>query len=288
MDDKISDLYEINKTMYAKLSGKINIKPMIPINDTGLCTKIGETDDLLECIESHYTDRSNSLSALGNFFDYADADDNNNNNNNNTLYPNMDFIKYFYKYLTIGDPKGCLCSEKNNIINTEREFGRGKLGIAKSVRINNKKYIIKEIANVLYGSYLSMRVNFVEELDKLYVDSSPSILHNKVKGRYSEYQGIGQNSKNKTNDIILHVNTDDEFTNQTCINMILNKIFQDMPIDERNYVYQYDAFYCKKSNWSTWYNGYSLMELADYGDLSAYIMRQSDIKDELLVILCSK
>jgi len=54
------------------------------------------------------------------------------------------------------------------------------------------------------------------------------------------------------------------FSNQTCMHLILNEILGNM----NNYVYQYDAFYCQNS-------GYNIMDVANAGDLSSYIDKQT-------------
>ena len=156
-----------------------------------------------------------------------------------------DFFSNFLGYFSL-DIK-CLCENLNiknspGIFHIDKKVGGGKAGQAYELDMlenHPNKLAIKLIEIPILKDYLSVRTVSINESDKL-INPSNSI-------------NCWKNQKEE-NRIIVVSGTD--FSNQTCIHLILNTILREIP----NYIYQYDAFICNKGNKIV---GYNIMELAD-------------------------
>jgi serine/threonine protein kinase len=164
-----------------------------------------------------------------------------------------DFFSNFINYFDV-DVK-CLCedlydlSNKNSVFHIREEMGGGNAGKAYNFEMNGdiKSLVIKTMVFTSIKDYLSIRTYNLDENEKL-INPSNNI-------------NCWKNQKGEDK-IIVAEGTD--FSNQTCLHLILNTILQDTP----NYVYQYDAFICKKENKII---GYNIMELANNQTLDIYL-----------------
>ena len=173
---------------------------------------------------------------------------------------NLNFINNFSRYFYV-DAK-CLCDEivrvgaKGYNFTVTRTFGGGKVGITSFIRnlTDKKDLVLKSIRGTKPPRSLALN-------PIAYQDSMATV---------NPANRVNIFETNKKNQVLLTSGNDD-FTNQTIMHLILNTILGYQP----NYVHQYDAFYCRNE-------GYNIMELANGGDLSDYLSRQSSITDELM------
>lgn len=241
-----------------------DIPPWCDDNDK----KLDKDNGLLLALASHYYTRQVALDHLASLA-------------NGEKVFNLDFISYYSKYFYINE--NCLC---DTIVKNARQLGKeGKVGTAYIVEISKgMKLIMKRINNVMVPKYLSLRI--LPSVDVFGPFNAINVFH-------SLQEGSGKN-----NDMLLHVQGD-SFCNQTCMHMILNLLLNGI---SSNFVYQYDAFYCKTSigtggGWITGdvYSGYNIMEWADRNTLSDYFdslghvttRDLSQVMDQLLPTLLS-
>lgn len=213
------------------------------------CTDNPENADpekLYRMLQSHYKIRNTAFNQLL------------------TLNPtvNIDFINNFYSYFYVDD--SCLCK---GIFGDRKYpgFKTGKKPIAAGAvgKVYNIEYrsgetvntmILKSIKPSTIYSYMSLRVFDVTQLNKII---NPSIRAN-----------TWTTTDNRK--VFLAAGGTDNFSNQTCMHMILNAILG----DSNNYVKQYDAFYCfDPDQRSTTYKavGYNITEKATLGDLGEFL-----------------
>lgn len=167
---------------------------------------------------------------------------------------NLKFINEFYEMMYINDK--CLCDKIHKgtkYANIGNIIGRGKVGYVALLEQSGEELILKTIENVSVDrKYLSIRI-------------------------YEYNQGKGMiNKSNKKNSFGEKINIaveGDDFSNQTCIHMILNLILK----KNKNYIYQYDAFICGNE-------GQNITEKAD-GDLINYIESKNITKEEIIDII---
>lgn len=178
----------------------------------------------------------------------------------------LDFVSNFTSYFHVDVP--CICDELMQQNETERaEFvfnigqllAAGKVGEAFLLQYNGHYLILKSIKNVNTKPYLSLVVL------SLSTRATPLKIMN---------PGLAKNAwiKKQTGKEKLIAIGGDNFSNQTCLHMILNTILKGNP----NYVYQYDAFYCGK-------NGYNVTEFATQGDLSKFLSEKPDDVTEIFL-----
>ena len=154
-----------------------------------------------------------------------------------------DFFNNFINYFDVDVE--CLCKglydlSTDSSFHIKAQMGKGKAGKIYSFEMNGdvESLVIKTINFKDMKSYLSVRTYSINEDDKLI---NPS---NRI--------NVWKNQKGEEK-IIVAEGTD--FSNQTCLHLILNTILQDNP----NYIYQYDAFICRKDGEMI---GYTIMEKA--------------------------
>lgn len=179
---------------------------------------------------------------------------------------NLDFISNFTSYFNVDIP--CICDEllqqnelerADFVFNIGKLLAAGKVGEAFLLQYNGQYLILKSIKNVSTKPYLSLRVLSLSTLPTQLKIMNPGLIKNawiKKQTRKEKLIAIGG----------------DNFSNQTCVHMILNTILKDNP----NYVYQYDAFYCGN-------NGYNVTEFATQGDLSKFLSEKSDDVTEIFL-----
>ena len=251
----------------------------INYHTTNYCNKIGK-DTLSNILEKHYKERIEIINSLNKLLSFKKI------NGDNIIYPNLDYINNFGKYFYLGnssDVNDCLCNmpkkkDKNNIY-IEKDFGKGKVGVARLINIKENDdlnlFILKSISNITKIEYLSLRIKPLFDDEYLYVShTEPSIMYNK-------HRATDKSHKIFNNQII--VAGGDIFANQTSIHLILNQILKKNII---NYVYQYDAFYCKNKSQ---FDGYNIVDIANRSDVSTYIeylvanKRQNEIDDNFII-----
>lgn len=156
------------------------------------------------------------------------------------------FINNFYDYFYIDSE--CLCnlliSGKKNRLRVDKTFGKGKVGQAILVKDQqDRPRIMKVIGGVSKSGFTLSLKKSVE--------------------------------RNPTTSLISHEGTfvaagSGDFVNQTVIHLLLNLLLDDNP----NFVYQYDAFFCGS-------NGVNIMDIANQGDMYAYLMTLSSNDDRV-------
>jgi hypothetical protein len=214
------------------------------------CTKNKNFDiNILKSIlEERYQERQralNDLMLIG-YFKHKDAND---------------FINNFYGYFHVNT--NCLCNDLFNIkddtiFKVGKLLASGKAGTAYFLDIKEEyPLIIKGMKIDTIKQYLSVYLFIPTEEDKI---MNPSNYLNSWKNQ-------------KGTEKIITVGGDN-FSNQTCLHLILNTILK----DNQNYVYQYDAFYCKKGNQNY---GYNIMETANGGNLFNFL-NENKINDYVL------
>ncbi|AKI80418.1 putative serine/threonine-protein kinase [Acanthamoeba polyphaga mimivirus] len=228
---------------------------------------------------------------------------------NNSL--NTDFLKKFYTYFYIGNyNRDKLCQTMkifakstkkvaSNGITKNKTVGKGAAGIAFLAETNSGsfEFVIKamnnvkqyrnkslDIGTILYKSELPLRSNIKNNhLEYLATDVMRT-----VELRYPGYSGYNAFISNEG---LLYLNSaNDNFTNQTIMHIVLNRILTQY--DNDHFIYQFDAFFCEnrsglKRGTSTLTNkitlgktnstnvkqtdGYNIMEFADAGSLDAIL-----------------
>lgn len=224
------------------------------------CQNLKNNETFFDLLNNHYKKRNQAIINLNNL---------NRCNNKIYMYPNLDFISNFGNFMYVGDEyssNDCICNlvlENNkkianqNPLKLDKVFGKGKIGTVYSILYKRENLIIKTISNVQKKNYLSLVLHHRNSVNRSHFQYQPSI-------SYNEQRTI--NLKKKHNDLHIFSVEIDEFSNQTCIHMILNQILKKkIP----NYVYQYDAFYCK--NKENKYDGFNIMEIASKGDVTSYL-----------------
>jgi len=180
---------------------------------------------------------------------------------------NLDFVSNFSAYFNIDID--CICQElliqdqedrADFAFSVGKMLARGKVGEAFLLNYNENYLIMKSIRGVVPKEYLSLRVLKVSDNIEALSIMNPGLEKNVW-------------TKKQTGSPKLIAVGGDNFSNQTCLHMILNTILKNNP----NYVYQYDAFYCGDG-------GYNVTEFATQGDLSSYLDRvlEEDITEEFL------
>lgn len=175
----------------------------------------------------------------------------------------LSFVSEYNKLITQDDD--CLCGlvtspgrgRPHSSLHIGKSFGKGKVGEAFLMETDDgqQKYIIKKIAAVeplptYIGLWILLESSSDEALWSAMLQMNPSVQHN-LTTFYKECQPPTKGV------LVLKCGG---FTSQTCMHMLLNEILLDNP----NYVYQYDAFYCGSA-------GYTLLDIANQGDLSSYL-----------------
>lgn len=171
-------------------------------------------------------------------------------------YPNLDFISNFGKYFNFNKPELC------KLLMEGKYLGGGKAGIAYIIKIGNKDYIIKRINVDKIDEYLSIKIHNTQ-YNNQYLINNPCVQFNQHQFKYF-------------NDIFNgHISAvGNNFSNQTCMHMILSNILDSFSNMKNNYIHQYDAFYCQDTKTST-ILGCNITTLANKGDLSEYIEKLS-------------
>ncbi|BCS82855.1 putative serine/threonine-protein kinase [Cotonvirus japonicus] len=225
---------------------------------------------------------------------------------------NVDFMNDFYKYFYIGNYNtNGICklmdhftkesSSKNSKITSglikKRTIGKGAAGIAFLVESVHGKYkiIIKKMASVKQYRMKSLDMNVImcKSNNKLnrnirhkYFEYSAVDLYRSIEEKYPGYSKFNAFISGKNDGLIYLSSANDNFTNQTILHIILNKILT--VYDNDNYIYQYDAYFCEnrssvkvttssvisavtlghspKTNVKR-VDAYNIMELADAGSL---------------------
>lgn len=190
---------------------------------------------------------------------------NKNKNSNKIVDIDISFIKSFKDHFILNiDSSKCLCNIIGNSSNfcdmnsnypcLDKILSKGAVGEAYLIKIFKKDYVMKGISNI---NFFQPQLSFVslKNIKNDHIKYNKSIEYNSKlfdKGDGKIFHGL------------LKIGLD-SFTNQTCLHMILNQIFKkNIP----NYVFQYDAFYCKTSDK---YTGYNIMDIANQGDLTDVI-----------------
>jgi len=220
---------------------KINNEKTLNSKETVWCSKdleqIKDIESLKILIEKRYQKRQEALNKLMLIGDEP-------------YLSGKDFFNNFYGYFYIDDD--CLCnkiiSNQSKIIQVGKIFGEGKTGKTYLLDFSNiTSLILKSMKINEIKQYLSVRLLTPTEYVK---NMNPANKMNSWKTQKGEKIIVVQG---------------DNFSNQTCLHLILNMILKDNP----NYVYQYDAFYCQKNEGIY---GYNIMETADKGDLSNFLL----------------
>ena len=200
-------------------------------------------------LKERYNTRMESLKSL-NFLLSSTIED-----NTMIYHPNLDFLNNFGEYIILNNEK--LCNIKP--INVT---GKGKIGTANLIEYNGLRTILKSIDDVKYKGHLSLNVLPKSNILNDVFDNDKSYEYNLSQFYYfgTKFDGI----------III---PSDNFSNQTCIHMILNQILEDW---NDNFLYQYDAFFCYDGYK---FNGYNITELSDKGDLFNYLNKKTLIDD---------
>lgn len=243
----------------------------INLNSINYCNQIDGTNNLIDILQRHYSKRNRAFRSL-NQLNKTKQTDGTERYIHKIFYPDLEFISLYSNNFYIGDSTkdyDCLCnmsSRDDENIFIKKNFGRGKVGIANLICIkqNNSNchddnlYILKSIANISYKPYLSLRIKTVNDNYNHLVSHK----HNSIE--YNKCLVLIDGNRLESNRII--VAEGDDFSNQTCIHMILNNVLSD--INNNNFIYQYDAFYCKDSD--GYYNGFNITELANESSISDY------------------
>ena len=183
---------------------------------------------------------------------------------------NLDFINYYADYFYIDND--CLC----NKLPTKR-LGGGKTGtvytILNSEDPKEQIFILKQIKNVSLNLYLSLRIN---PLDASLSQRNEAFYINSLIMKKKAYDSYFTTQKKFREERYCLQVPSDNFTNQTLLHMILNKLLGDHP----NYLYQFDSFYCSKGKTI---DGYNITEKSNSGDLSEYIRRLTTINQDILL-----
>ena len=224
-------------------------------------------DDIPWCMSLDRKDTINLLKALRTSRKHSETDSALDNLMKDSLSEgkyriNLNFISHFASFFKINIP--CICDNflngyKDYIFNVKSISGGGAVGVVRLVedRKTNNIYILKQIPRAIAPPYLSLRVR---EYNAELANICPTL-------KYTQWE---EGDKIKRFNLTAG---GDDYSNQTVLHLILNKILKTNP----NYVYQYDSFYCETG-------GYNIMELAEENDLSDFLTRYKEsINDDLLV-----
>lgn len=213
--------------------------------------------NLRKIIEGHYNVRYTALKDLMSF---------------NDARFNIDFFSKFEEYWQLKkDDIDCLCNhlvKEDNTTGTNFRMNRvaiGKGGVGSAYemtvpvsgdRTGCIKYLVIKVllSSVKECPYLSMRLTEV-----LLTDTMLHIL------RMNPSIEMNQQRDSRTRKLYNMSVYCDDFSNQTCMHMILDLVLRKYN-GNRNYIYQYDAFICKKDGVN---RAYTIMDKAD-GDLRKY------------------
>lgn len=168
-------------------------------------------------------------------------------------YPDLTFVSNFQQLFSV-NPNYSLCKFPNM-----KTIGKGKIGTAHLININGTNYIIKQIYNASIDDYLSLRVIPFTKDQKTFDMLDSSFKYNSAQFQHSE--------QDRFRGFIVALGNN--FSNQTCMHLIINKIIGNINSMRDNYVHQYDAFICKEQQNSS--IGSNLLSIASFGDMSNYI-----------------
>jgi len=216
--------------------------------------------DYFNILEQHYKKRYKELELINSPF-----------KKDGKVYVNLDFINKYSINFHFDD--NTLCGDK--YFREKQIFGKGKVGIAKLINVNGKhQLILKENLNVINPKInnLHLVIKKINHININHIKFSPSI-------EYNKYHLSNYDNQQKDEYVLLTVPCDN-FSNQTCIHLIINLIFKNLPYI-KNYIYQYDAFYC---NTSSGLIGKNILEFANKGDLSNFLEQQKDNINESFLI----
>ena len=185
---------------------------------------------------------------------------------------NMDFVSKFYTYFLIDED--CICKqlfdpeitgEDTSIFELGQVFATGKVGSASELLLKDSKerYVVKSVRVSRLKKYLSVVPLAITQAAE---SMNPGISANTW--TFKKSRGVEKG-------VIVIQN--DDFTNQTCLHMILNLLLGPNP----NYIRQYDAFYCQNTETSKYF-GYNVMPLSNGGNLFSYL-NKVEVTDELLI-----
>lgn len=174
----------------------------------------------------------------------------------------LDFINNFTNYITVDDVTHCKALFENKLPYIMGSIiGKGKVGQIALLTYKDISLIIKSIPTSA-PRYLSIRI-----LDH------PGL-------RLGTPEGVLRDSINSSKDYWKIYNVDgvrkiiavggDNFSNQTCMHLILNIILG----NSLYYIRQYDAFYCGGL-------GYNVIEYCNSGDLHGFL-EDNPINDDLI------
>jgi len=269
--DDLEDIFKIMFTLDFSKSNKLyNI---VPKNSTSIskpiwCQNISKMRK--KKIESFYKNRIDAFDNLMNVKISPSG----------RYMLDVDFLNHYADYFYIDNP--CVCKkifEKDNFFLTEEKpLGEGKTGrayVLMDVRTKDDKspdlFVLKIINNVRLNYYLSLRImmNNKKSMNESFDVNSFEMERKSGKNRGSYCLQVPS----------------DNFTNQTLIHMILNRLLGDCP----NYLYQYDSFYCSKRTQGMLYgtketfDGYNITEFCNYRDLSYYINKLKNINEIVIM-----
>lgn len=211
---------------------------------------------------------------------------------------NMDFLDNYYKYFYIGleyflHPRD-VCNAptyKKSDVNLQRDpkkkLASGAAGEVSILTTKDDRYELilkKMLEKVPYRKeYLSLEVLHWTNTPKSYkfYNRYGQLPYSKRTDTWANWNSViedkfSDNKKNKykklnafnvaghKDELVTLSVPSDNFTNQTILHMILNKILTKSGID--NFIYQYDAYYCKRRPPPTFKSkifGYNIIEKAD-------------------------
>ena len=230
------------------------------------CSSSINSRELSNIINSHFQERRNALLNLMKFDGKF----------------NVDFISYYDKWwkLTPENEK-CLCERfvkgQTNFQFNKEAIGKGGVGQAFLISLpvnqgsdERQSYVVKLLMKEVNDCpYLSVRFTEVTIEDVL-TYMNPSMLCNLQIGSLrnqsiSESHSDSKLDENDNKKYNMTVSCDD-FSNQTCMHMILDIILGKYYHND-NFIYQYDAFVCKDPKGKN--VAYTVMDKAD-GDLNKY------------------
>lgn len=184
--------------------------------------------DTRQAAETHYINRRKALISLGKL--------------NDSTHSFYDFLENFNKYLYTDSE--CICqlvSGGRNRMRVKKEFGAGKVGRAMLIKDQMDNDYIMKVMGKVKATPLTLSVHNSNERNPItkaiQVPASAS-------ASASKFMTVGGT----------------DFTNQTIMHMLLNLLLG----KSKNYVYQYDAFYCNNT-------GANIMDIASEGDMFDYL-----------------
>jgi hypothetical protein len=200
---------------------------------------------------------------------------------------NLDFINHYSDYFYINNE--CVCNklfdeQGSNFFIVGKLLGKGKTGsvyllLDTRTRDNQKPdiFVLKTISNVTLNSYLPLRLIIIDQA----TIKNDAFIVNEFKIRKktsSSYLSYISGSKKESDYYCCLQCPTDNFTNQTLLHMILNRLLGDNP----NYLYQYDSFYCSNEKTKT-IEGYNITEYCNADDLSKYLNTIDSINEQILI-----